>query len=76
MSYFVIVYDRAQRKILVGPEEFDASRRRAAMGRRFELEAQWRSSPDVEVVVLGAESEDQIRRTHGRYFRSFAELAR
>lgn len=76
MQYFVIVYSRAQGKILLGPETFADSERKAALQRRFQLEACWRDDPDIEVVVLGSESEAQIRRTHGRYFHTVAELAR
>ena len=54
-----------------GPERFADVDRAKALERRFELE---RTYPDYEVVVLGAESEDAIRRTHGRYFKSFDEL--
>lgn len=31
--------------------------------------------PDLEVVLLGAESEEALRRTHARYFAEVAELA-
>jgi hypothetical protein len=75
MTYFVLVYDRLAGQIVVGPEPFDADHRRAAMQRRFDLEAEWRSLSSVEFVVLGAESEEQIRHTHGRYFKTVAELA-
>ncbi len=75
MKYFVLVYNRHLGKLLYTPEEYGEPDRQAALQRRFALEADWRGEPDVEIVVLGSESEAQIRSTHGRYFKSVAELA-
>ncbi|MCC6385908.1 MAG: hypothetical protein IT302_00845 [Dehalococcoidia bacterium] len=81
MSYFVLVYSRNRGELLRAIEVFDDSHRMDALQRRFELEREY---PGEEVVVLGAESEEAIRETHGRYFytevqlldRLAAELAR
>jgi len=71
MKYFLVTYDR-----LVGVGEirdvFPAECRSVAIRSRFTLEQQTNS--DTEVVVLGAESEDDLRRTHSRYFKSAATL--
>lgn len=75
MQYFVLTYARrAGVSSLEGvyPEEC----RSEAMRRRFRLEAEHRTNPDLEVVVLGAESEDELHRTHARYFVSTADLVR
>lgn len=45
-----------------------------AIRARFELEQSHRGEPDVEVVVLTARSESEIRRTHSRYFETVDEL--
>jgi hypothetical protein len=37
-------------------------------------EERMRSHPELEVVLLTSASEDDIRRTHSRYFRSADEL--
>ena len=74
MKYFVIVYDRRHGKVVVGPEQFSDADRAAALRRRFLLESEMQAQPDYEVVVLGAETEEALHRTHGRYFRSLEEL--
>jgi hypothetical protein len=38
------------------------------------MEDRHRNRPEVEVVVLGAESADSLHRTHARYFTSAHEL--
>ncbi len=47
----------------------------AAMQARFRTEAEYRAQGDVEVVALAAASEDDLKRTHGRYFLELEELA-
>lgn len=49
-------------------------------GGRRALEARFKAEsatvdPDVEIVVIEAESEHAMRRTHPRYFRTVSELA-
>ena len=46
-----------------------------AMRVRFEREMKERTRPNLEVIVLQAESLDAIKRTHARYFRSVEEIA-
>lgn len=74
MRYFLLVYDQRAGRLLelveFGPEE-----RAEALRRRFEREELELGSPSIEVVVLGAASQDALRRTHGRYFHTAAELA-
>lgn len=69
---FVLVYDQRLGRLVAPIEEFADSQ--AGMARRYELERKHRDEPNIEVVMLGAESEDQIRRTHSRYFKSVGEL--
>jgi len=42
--------------------------------RRFALEREHRLEPHIEVVLLGARSEDVLKRTHARYFKTVREL--
>lgn len=49
--------------------EFPDSEREAALTKRFALERQYASRPEVEVVSLGAASIDDLKRTHTRYFK-------
>jgi hypothetical protein len=41
---------------------------------RFALERSYASDKNTEVVLLGADSIATLRKTHGRYFKSFREL--
>lgn len=74
MTYFVVVYDRPRGHLVNEPERFPVTARSAAMERRFALERQYVRETDYEIVVLAGESEEAIRRTHGRYFKSMDEL--
>lgn len=69
MRYFLLVYDRSK-GVLLSEEEFESEDR--ALDERFEVEK--RIPDDVEVVVLGAESREALRKTHSRYFTSLRDL--
>jgi len=69
---FVLVYDQRLGRLVAPIEEFTDTE--AGMARRYELERKHRDDPRIEVVMLGADSEAQIRRTHSRYFKTTAEL--
>lgn len=72
---FLIEYDRSRGEIITF-EQFDDSERRVAEDARLELEIRLnRDNVDHEVVLLEADSEEALRRTHRRYFESLAELA-
>ncbi|MDQ3908052.1 MAG: hypothetical protein M3268_06875 [Acidobacteriota bacterium] len=72
---FLIEYDRPGGKI-VNLRTFDSAARKAAEDVLFETELEfYRRGIDLEVVLLEAESEEAVRRTHRRYFESLSELA-
>lgn len=72
MVHFLLVYDRRAGQLLHEESYSDGVE---ALLARFQAEADFRDDPrDVEIVVLGARSRDDLLRTHGRYFRSLAEL--
>lgn len=72
---FLIEYDRSQGEV-VRFDAFPDSERRIAEDARLELEIMLnRSAVEHEVVLLEAESEEALRRTHRRYFESLTELA-
>lgn len=73
MKHFVLIFDRRSGRVLREEEFTDA---RAAMYERFAAERLHRGNPDVEVVVLGAESAEALRNTHARYFQDVAALTR
>ncbi len=71
MSHFLLRYDR-KRGLLESIESFTDSTE--ATARRFELELAYFDQPDVEVIVLSASSEEDLRRTHSRFFRTLRQL--
>jgi hypothetical protein len=72
---FLIQYDRARGEIVTF-KTFSDSERRAAEEARLEMEIGLnRDEVDREVVILEAESEEALRRTHRRYFENLSELA-
>jgi hypothetical protein len=75
MRFYVLTYDQERGRILdienYGPDGADA-----ALARRFELDRQYAERPTVEVVLLSAESQEALKLTHGRYFKTVSELVR
>ena len=67
MSLYVIVFNR-ERGTLVTMHRVDSQKE--ADSERIQLELEHRHQPEIEVVVLEAASEDQLRSTHARYFGS------
>jgi hypothetical protein len=72
MRYFLVVYNRITGAVDV--KDFAASQREQALEERFAREVKERRQPEIEVVVLGAESRAALERTHARYFHSVEEL--
>lgn len=75
MPLFVVVYDRrrAQTRELL---RFDAERSEVALSEWRRREHAELGNPDIEVVLFEAESEEDLRRTHARYFDLGEEIAR
>jgi hypothetical protein len=74
MMLFLIDYDRSRGQI-VTIETFDNSERQRAEDARLEKElALNRQGIEREVVLLEAETEEALRRTHRRYFEDLAQL--
>lgn len=71
---FLIEYDRNRGQIVTF-ETFDAAERQRAEDARLEMELKLnRLGIEREVVLMEAESEEALRRTHRRYFEDLAEL--
>lgn len=73
MAYFLVVFDRKQGSVL-REERFEDQH--VAIAERFRTEKEHRDDPDIEVVVLGADSPEALRRTHARYFMTISEIVR
>ena len=71
MNSYLMVYDREHGQLL---ELKEFSSQAAAMRRRFVLERQHAEDDQIEIVVLMAESESLLRKTHARYFTSLGDL--
>lgn len=67
MTWFLLVYHRS-RRALVDRHDYSASSLQDAVKERAILTEKFISDPEVEVVLLGAQSEDDLRITHRRYF--------
>ena len=71
---FLIEYDRS-RGLIIQKRQYDDASREIAEKERLSLELHLnRQGVEHEVVLLDAPSEEALRRTHGRYFESVAEL--
>lgn len=74
MSYFLLRYRRSTAELL---ELRDLGKDRAkAVAERFAMEKALRTDPDVEVVILNAESRNALLHTHARYFKTISQLAK
>lgn len=75
MTEVLVEFNRLTGK--VHTEAFEGvDARRQALAARLASERAHAAQPEVEIVVLSAESEDDLRQTHARYFYSAGELAR
>jgi hypothetical protein len=71
---FLIEYNRPEGR-LVTFREFADAQREEAEDARLELELNLnRKRIDHEVVILDAENEEALHRTHQRYFADLAEI--
>jgi hypothetical protein len=74
MNYYLLVFDRRNRRLVEEVKEFDDAV--DAVRARFRREASDAvDGSDLEVVVLGAASRKALENTHSRYFGSGRELS-
>lgn len=73
MNHFLLIFERATGRLKV--QAFSGPRAgQTALRARFAAEAQFAGQDDIELVVIQAESENEIRKTHSRYFQSATQL--
>jgi hypothetical protein len=71
---FLINYDRASGNLITF-RKFADTERESAENARLEMELDLnRQGVEREVVLLEAETEEALRRTHRRYFENLSEL--
>ena len=68
MKHFLIIYSHSRQSLLAAPKVFPDSDVESATGAYQEAEVEYRDVPDVEIVLIGADSIDTVRHTHGHYF--------
>jgi hypothetical protein len=70
MNLYLLIFDRTKGSVEIrefsDPEE--------AVVNLLEAERRRAYAPELEVVLLNAVDEDDLRRTHSRYFESIEEL--
>lgn len=67
LIHYLIVFDHSQQALLQAQEYADADEAAAAYA---QLERKHRGDTNLEIVLVGADSLDTIRQTHGNYFDS------
>ena len=72
MNHYLVVFDRSKGQVLRHKLYHD---RNDALAARFAAERKHSGEPDIEVVVLGARSWADVKRTHGRYFKGLGQIA-
>lgn len=70
---FLIDYDRATGSIRLFKEFQDRDRLKAA---QLRLELELLDRADAEIVLLEADNEETVRKTHARYFNTATQLLR
>jgi len=73
VNYYLIVYDRHKGEILERADYPEKDRDRAFADRLRKM-LDRRGQDDVEVVLFGADSFDDLKKTHSRYFQSSEEI--
>ena len=64
-KYFILLYNIREREVQIEPFDSDFE---AAADSYGMLEARHREDDDIEVVLVGADSIETIKRTHSHYF--------
>lgn len=72
MRNFLVIYNRRTGARTV--RDFGVGHGREAIRERFAVERKHSGDPDIEVVVLGSSSREELEKTHSRYFRSARQI--
>jgi hypothetical protein len=70
---FLVIYDRLGGDLITF-EKYEDDQIAQANSDRLQAEIENATNGDVEIVILRSDSEEQVRRTHARYFETLAEL--
>jgi hypothetical protein len=74
LIHFLLVYDHVQQALVAEPREFlDSAEAAAAYA---ELEREHHHDANLEIVLIGSDSLETIKSTHGNYFEAAADGTR
>jgi hypothetical protein len=73
VHHYLMVFERVEGRVL---QLTTCESPALAMRARFKAERAYRTTKNIEIVVLGAQSEADLRETHARYFENAGQLAR
>jgi hypothetical protein len=73
MAHFLLIYDRKAGKLL-HKQEFASDAE--ALDARFAAETEYGVQENIEIVAISAASEDELIKSHGRYFLTSEQLGR
>jgi hypothetical protein len=72
---FIIVYDRDRGALIEGsPTAYEDRDIDRALEHKFTLEKKFAHQENIEIALLEGRDEEMLQKTHGRYFRSLAEM--
>jgi hypothetical protein len=71
MAHFLLIYDRQAGKLL-RKQEFASDIE--ALDERFAAEAEYGVHENIEIVAISAASEEELKKSHGRYFLTSEQL--
>jgi hypothetical protein len=71
MVHFLLIYDRAAGRLL-RQDQFASDAE--ALEARFAAEAEYGIQSNIEILAISAESEAELKKSHGRYFLTSHEL--
>jgi hypothetical protein len=71
VAHFLLIYDRKAGK-LVRKQEYATDAQ--ALEARFAAEAEYGVRENIEIVAISAASEEELRKSHGRYFLTSEQL--
>lgn len=74
--HFLLIYDHKEQRLRDGPRQFADNECDLATKAYEEAEEAHTNDPNVEIVLVGADSLEVVQRTHGHYFDSTDRLSK
>jgi hypothetical protein len=71
VAHFLLIYDRKAGKLLRKQEYTTGTE---ALEARFAAEAEYGVKDNIEIVAISAASEEELMKSHGRYFFTSEQL--